>query len=145
MGQNLFSPPNVKGWPGGEVWINSSTLLARKQFLDRMFRADDPAGRAAMAPEAMAPVSGQVVATGAVQETDTQRQIRFMRAMDRGFRSVQFESATWLTDLHATDATRVDAATRLLLAYPPQSPPDPASEPLAMVRHIVLDASYQLK
>src|SRR5208282_379690 len=117
MGQNLFAPPNVKGWPGGEVWINSSTLLARKQFLDRMFRADDPA-RAAMAPEALAPA--QVVVTGGVQETDTQRQIRFMRAMDRGFRSVQFESATWLTELHTTDATRVDVATRLLLAYPPQ-------------------------
>jgi uncharacterized protein (DUF1800 family) len=41
MGQNLFSPPNVKGWPGGEAWINTSTLLARKAFLDRLFRADD--------------------------------------------------------------------------------------------------------
>lgn len=38
MGQNLFSPPNVKGWPGGESWINTHTLLARKQFLDRMAR-----------------------------------------------------------------------------------------------------------
>ena len=35
LGQNLFSPPNVKGWPGGEAWINSTTLLARKQFLER--------------------------------------------------------------------------------------------------------------
>jgi len=144
MGQNLFSPPNVKGWPGGEVWINSSTLLARKQFLDRLFRADDPA-RAAMAPAAMAPVPGQIVATGDVQDSNVQRQIRLMRAMDRGLRSVQFESDTWLAALHATDATRVDAAERLLLAYAPQSPPDPASVPLAMVRHIVLDAAYQLK
>ena len=38
MGQNLFAPPNVKGWPGGDAWINSSTLLARKQFLDRVVR-----------------------------------------------------------------------------------------------------------
>ena len=38
MGQNLFSPPNVKGWPGGEAWINASTLLARKQFLERLSR-----------------------------------------------------------------------------------------------------------
>ncbi|MBA3505777.1 MAG: DUF1800 domain-containing protein [Betaproteobacteria bacterium] len=38
MGQNLFSPPNVKGWPGGEAWINTHTLLARKQFLDRLVR-----------------------------------------------------------------------------------------------------------
>src|SRR5271169_3604370 len=84
MGQNLFAPPNVKGWPGGEAWINSSTLLARKQFLDRLFRADDPAGRAAMAPEAIAPVPKQVVVAGGVQESDTERQIRYLRAMDRG-------------------------------------------------------------
>ena len=41
LGQNLFAPPNVKGWPGGEAWINSTTLLARKQFLDRLFNASD--------------------------------------------------------------------------------------------------------
>ena len=39
MGQNLMSPPNVKGWPGGETWINTTTLLARKQFVDRADRA----------------------------------------------------------------------------------------------------------
>jgi len=39
MSQVLFAPPNVKGWPGGERWINTSTLLARKQFLERVARA----------------------------------------------------------------------------------------------------------
>jgi len=29
MGQVLFQPPNVKGWPGGRAWISTSTLLAR--------------------------------------------------------------------------------------------------------------------
>ena len=38
MGQNLFSPPNVRGWPGGDAWINTHTLLARKQFLERAGR-----------------------------------------------------------------------------------------------------------
>ena len=32
MGQILFYPPNVAGWPGGTSWINSSTLLARINF-----------------------------------------------------------------------------------------------------------------
>ena len=41
LGQNLFSPPNVKGWPGGEAWITSSTLLGRKQWLERVFRGGD--------------------------------------------------------------------------------------------------------
>jgi uncharacterized protein (DUF1800 family) len=31
MGQNLFQPPNVRGWVGGRLWINSSTLAARRQ------------------------------------------------------------------------------------------------------------------
>jgi uncharacterized protein (DUF1800 family) len=30
LGQDLFAPPNVRGWPGGEAWINSSTLLAQQ-------------------------------------------------------------------------------------------------------------------
>jgi uncharacterized protein (DUF1800 family) len=29
LGQALFAPPNVKGWAGGEAWLNSATLLAR--------------------------------------------------------------------------------------------------------------------
>ncbi|MDP1984136.1 MAG: DUF1800 domain-containing protein [Sulfuritalea sp.] len=40
LGQDLFAPPNVKGWPGGETWINSSTLLARKQLAERLLRRE---------------------------------------------------------------------------------------------------------
>ncbi|HEY8665168.1 MAG TPA: DUF1800 domain-containing protein [Tepidisphaeraceae bacterium] len=29
MGQVPFAPPNVKGWPGGRMWINTSTLFVR--------------------------------------------------------------------------------------------------------------------
>ncbi|HEV8292486.1 MAG TPA: DUF1800 domain-containing protein [Tepidisphaeraceae bacterium] len=29
MGQELFQPPNVRGWPGGEHWITSATLYTR--------------------------------------------------------------------------------------------------------------------
>jgi hypothetical protein len=32
MGQMLFAPPNVKGWPGGQTWLNTSTVLARQNF-----------------------------------------------------------------------------------------------------------------
>ncbi len=32
MGQALFAPPNVKGWPGGRSWLNTSTVLARDNF-----------------------------------------------------------------------------------------------------------------
>jgi uncharacterized protein (DUF1800 family) len=32
MGQTLFAPPNVKGWPGGRAWLNTSTVLERDNF-----------------------------------------------------------------------------------------------------------------
>ncbi|HKI31373.1 MAG TPA: DUF1800 domain-containing protein [Gemmataceae bacterium] len=32
MGQELFTPPNVKGWPHGKAWLNTSTVLARNNF-----------------------------------------------------------------------------------------------------------------
>src|SRR5262245_36004013 len=32
MGQNLFAPPNVKGWPGGAAWLSTATLVARQNF-----------------------------------------------------------------------------------------------------------------
>jgi uncharacterized protein (DUF1800 family) len=39
MGQELFAPPNVKGWPGGKAWLNTATLLARQHFAQRMAAA----------------------------------------------------------------------------------------------------------
>jgi uncharacterized protein (DUF1800 family) len=38
LGQNLFDPPNVKGWPGGDYWIDSAKLAARRTVLDRLLR-----------------------------------------------------------------------------------------------------------
>ncbi len=32
LGQILFYPPNVAGWPGGRTWIDSSTLMVRLQI-----------------------------------------------------------------------------------------------------------------
>jgi uncharacterized protein (DUF1800 family) len=32
LGQLLFYPPNVAGWPGGKSWIDSSTLMMRMRF-----------------------------------------------------------------------------------------------------------------
>jgi hypothetical protein len=29
LGQDLFAPPNVKGWDGGVTWITTNTLLTR--------------------------------------------------------------------------------------------------------------------
>ena len=36
MGQILFYPPNVAGWPGGQNWITSQTIIARQNFLAQL-------------------------------------------------------------------------------------------------------------
>lgn len=40
LGQDVFSPPNVKGWPGGERWIDANSLLKRHITLRRAVTAD---------------------------------------------------------------------------------------------------------
>jgi uncharacterized protein (DUF1800 family) len=39
MDQDLFNPPNVKGWDGGMSWISTTTLLARANFADTLTSA----------------------------------------------------------------------------------------------------------
>ena len=36
MGQHLFYPPSVAGWPGGQNWITSGTMIARQNFLTQL-------------------------------------------------------------------------------------------------------------
>ena len=40
LGQMLFYPPNVAGWPGGKTWIDSSTLMFRLR-LPQLFNDTD--------------------------------------------------------------------------------------------------------
>jgi uncharacterized protein (DUF1800 family) len=61
MGQELFAPPNVRGWVGGRHWLNSATFLNRVSFASDLISADssDPqhylAGLAAFANSKTAP------------------------------------------------------------------------------------------
>jgi uncharacterized protein (DUF1800 family) len=39
MGQTLFDPPSVGGWPENESWISSNTMLARANFVTAALQA----------------------------------------------------------------------------------------------------------
>jgi uncharacterized protein (DUF1800 family) len=41
LGQNLFNPPNVKGWDGGETWLNGQTLLFRQNLALALTSTED--------------------------------------------------------------------------------------------------------
>jgi uncharacterized protein (DUF1800 family) len=42
LGQDLFAPPNVKGWDGGITWITTNTLLTRYNDADTIVRGTFP-------------------------------------------------------------------------------------------------------
>ena len=42
MGQVPYFPPNVKGWPGGKSWIDTSRLLTRYTFAEIIGRGEIP-------------------------------------------------------------------------------------------------------
>ena len=151
MGQNLFSPPNVKGWPGGEAWINSSTLLARKQFLDRVARGDDapPAAMAAMGASTEATAqdgaAGDGTAPAGAADDDHARAQRFARRVDASLRSLRFDAALWVArQPGATPSAKFQSAQSLLLPLPPVAAL-PSADAAAFVRAALLDPAYQLK
>ena len=152
MGQNLMSPPNVKGWPGGETWINTTTLLARKQYLDRVTRAgevDAPAMMAASARESAQierDPPNRVLAPQGLPDDDKARRQRFLRQMERGLANLDFDSARWIARFPgASPAERGRAAQQLLLATAPQQRLDFDADSRTLAHAIVLDAAYQLK
>jgi uncharacterized protein (DUF1800 family) len=127
LGQNLFSPPNVKGWPGGEVWINSTTLLARKQFLDRLFRAEE------LRPTMMVAANVPPAKGGPVNDM---RQ-RLLRAMA----DVQFDSQRWLQQAGGEP----ERLQKLVLAMAPQQPLPRGTTGIEAIRRLTQDPVYQLK
>jgi uncharacterized protein (DUF1800 family) len=45
MGQTLFNPPNVAGWPGGETWLGTSTWFARVNAAAALINGGGGVGR----------------------------------------------------------------------------------------------------
>ena len=120
MGQNLFAPPNVRGWPGGDEWINSNTLLARKQFLDRVAHNDagaPPRMTIAMVPQSSDPSEepAPMMATREATVAEMDRASRVARQIDRSTRKLRFEAARWIGDRDgSTRDAKVDSAKRRL-------------------------------
>lgn len=57
MGQDIFDPPSVKGWPGGNEWINTQSLVERQKFLSHLVRGEWLPGERAMVQKGL--IDGQ--------------------------------------------------------------------------------------
>jgi uncharacterized protein (DUF1800 family) len=146
LGQNLFNPPNVKGWPGGDDWINSTTLLARKSILERLFRATE-AGRS-RAGETMK-VAQQMNEAGRIKgqrALGPEGRIRFADAVSM----IEFDPDSWLGQFGANassppDVTRRLAIQKAVLPLEPSVPIPAGLTGTGYLRVLVMDPVYQLK
>ena len=79
LGQTLFEPPNVAGWPGGRNWIDSSSLLLRLQIPAILFKnadfavalkqdEDDIAPNLSRADRTVRPTTGAHLPLGPLQQ-----------------------------------------------------------------------------
>jgi uncharacterized protein (DUF1800 family) len=136
LGQNLFAPPNVRGWPGQEDWINSTTLLQRKQFLERLFRAQEMRNENAMM--ILVRAGGQGGGLKGINKLDPQARERFLKALT----DIHFDLDGWLGSLGAKDAAGIQS---LLLAMPPVNGIAPDTQGMDLIRVLTQDPAYQLK
>ncbi len=65
MGQILFYPPNVEGWPGGANWLTTQTIIARENFVAGLINspAMNGAGWMQNVPVKAAQAASQLVRT----------------------------------------------------------------------------------
>jgi len=54
QGQDLFHPPNVKGWDGGKTWLDSTAVLARGNWCNDVIWGNPGVGLPAYDPLAWA-------------------------------------------------------------------------------------------
>jgi len=142
IGQVPFDPPNVKGWPGGEAWITTNTLLMRQQILRRFVEATTVAPMGG--PMQMAPTKPGRRADRREQMDDRDEVMMGPERTPVEGRSLRGagDSARLGPTLAALDAATLQ---RALLPVPPQMPLEEGMTAGEVVARLLLDPGYQLK
>jgi uncharacterized protein (DUF1800 family) len=175
LGQNLLVPPNVKGWPGHNEWINATTLLERKRFTEQLFRAVELRAESNMAPIEMGAGGRRTAGEGAGNEGTLLSRMRsefgaenagqgrgsvrqslglmsrdgLVRVAD-GVAKISFDPEAFLKPYggHTDREPQAQTKTKLeqaLLAVAPTQQIAPGTVGVAYLRSLTLDPAYQLK
>jgi uncharacterized protein (DUF1800 family) len=70
QGQDLFHPPNVKGWDGGKTWLDSAAVLARGNWCNDVIWGNAGVSQPAYDPLAWAKSHGVAAGKGAAAFLD---------------------------------------------------------------------------
>ena len=128
MGQTLFDPPTVKGWPTGEPSIDSDSLLIRYQFLARAVT-----GRAPPVPKRLREAAAKMDSANA----EMAPALDDSPAEQRRRAGQRFEAIA--------EALAPATAQQVVLAVPPVEAPVEGSTPAERLRAWMLDPAYQMK
>jgi uncharacterized protein (DUF1800 family) len=133
LGQDIFDPPNVKGWPGGEAWISSYTLMLREQGLQRIIQATQVAGGGRNANRAMG--------GGMAPTMDDKEQLEETPVEGRSLRNTPM-ALRLPRALAGSDLARLE---KVILALPPITPVGREADAGTAVAQMLLDPVYQVK
>jgi uncharacterized protein (DUF1800 family) len=157
LGQELFNPPTVKGWPSGTTWISASTLPLRYRLGEALVE-----GKAPAEPEPLGRLRLMAVSRDAAQAEAT---IKRLQAIDRerkeqqaqGGLKVRFDPARLfpkglpeepeeLADalLSRLVVTKVRPATRGAIVTACRSVP-PDERPALAARLLLASPEYQME
>lgn len=123
LGQDIFDPPNVKGWAGGTSWIDTNTLLVRQTVLSDILH-------------------------GTVLQEKSDSTEELMKKMRRSMMSDTHGAGGGMTRTSMASfgaGEDVSAALKTLLPLPPVQPLEEEAEGSALIRQILMDPGYNLK
>jgi uncharacterized protein (DUF1800 family) len=123
LGQDIFDPPNVKGWPGGERWIDTNTIVMRRVVLEDILH-------------------GTMLQEEVASMEDLNRKMRgamMSKTSAGGSEPADRASASFGKN---PDALGVQA---VLLPFPPVEAVPGNPDTMALVRHLLFDPVYQLR
>ncbi len=157
IGQSLFAPPNVKGWPGGPAWLNTSTVLERDNFAEALAMgtlwpesSPEPTARNAVTSLILGQLVGRLTGSkpqvDAPEEPAPPRAFDPARILDEEGSSPHEAVVAALLDRYLPGGVRPDARAKLVafLAEGRPSGPALARRVREAVPAILTLAEYQL-
>jgi uncharacterized protein (DUF1800 family) len=153
MGQNLFQPPNVKGWPGNTAWIDSTSLLDRKRFLEQLFRAIEQPDKTMVSRREMRSDVKEMSNDRGIKGVGKALGREGMLKVAQAQSNIWFDADSWLKSYGGYMDREPSVSTKLAIqkAVLPLEPSNPIASGtaglvgIAYLRQLVLDPTYQLK
>ncbi len=157
LGQELFDPPNVKGWKGGDAWISTHSLLARGEVLEailggRFGQAGGAPGGESMMGAADGAMAGPTPEAGIEKEKGKEKEAGKAKAKELPAAKQAVADAAdrlaarsgWVANARAAKDGGA-LAREMLLAIAPVAPIDGTWAFDRTLRAIVLDPAFQVK